>query len=29
MLKTFSISVMFFLSLGLLMASYAQLPIAG
>jgi hypothetical protein len=29
MLKTFSISAMFFLSLGLLMASYAQLPIAG
>jgi len=28
MIRTFSISALFFLSLGLLLASYAQLPIA-
>jgi hypothetical protein len=27
MLKTFSLSALFFLSLGLLMASYSQLPV--
>ncbi len=27
MIRTFSISALFFLSLGLLLASYAQLPI--
>jgi len=29
MIKTFSLSALFFLTLGLLAASYAQLPFAG
>jgi hypothetical protein len=28
MIRTFSLSALFFLSIGLLLASYAQLPIA-